>query len=67
MSWKARQSANRTAGDGRSSRRRAGEPASLGFRNKAKRPQSSVIKKAVVGRTPRDGARGFTRQLLRMR
>ena len=47
--------------DGRSRRRRAGGPASLGFRNKAKRPQSSVIKKAVVGRTPREGARGFTR------
>lgn len=59
MSWKVRQSANRTVRDGRPSRRRAGDSASLGFRDKAKRPQVSVMKKAVVGRTPREGTRGF--------
>lgn len=60
MSWKARQSANRTVRDGRSSRRRAGDPASLGLRNKAERPQTSVMKKAVVGSGKKEpeGSRG---------
>lgn len=54
MSWKARQSVNKMVRDGRSSRR-AGQPASLGFGNKARRPQTSVIKKAAAGRTPGEG------------
>lgn len=46
----------------------AGEPARLGFGNKAKILQTSVVK-AVAGRTPRRRARGSStrRQLLQVR